>query len=60
MSWRAKATLRDRLTFKTNDRKPLPRSQSYTGPTTVGPDIGEVSLALQRRIQGGGGGGGGG
>ena len=36
-SWRVKATLRYR--FKTLDRKPRPRSQSYIGPTTVGPDI---------------------
>ena len=35
-SWRVKATLRYR--FKTLDRKPRPRSQSYIGPTTVGPD----------------------
>ena len=39
-SWRVKATLRYR--FKTLDRKPHPskpiRSQSYVGPTTVGPD----------------------
>ena len=40
-AWRVKATLRYR--FKTLDRKPHPlkpiRSQSYTGPTTVGPDL---------------------
>ena len=35
-NWRVKATLRYR--FKTLDRKPRPRSQSYIGPTTVGPD----------------------
>ena len=35
-SWRVKATLRYR--FKTLDRKPRPRSQSYIGSTTVGPD----------------------
>ena len=35
-SSRVKATLRYR--FKTLDRKPRPRSQSYIGPTTVGPD----------------------
>ena len=34
-SWRVKATLR--YCFKTLDRKPRPRSQSYIGPTTVGP-----------------------
>ena len=34
--WRVKATLR--YHFKTLDRKPRPRSQSYIGPTTVGPD----------------------
>ena len=36
-SWRVKATLLYR--FKTLDRKPRPRSQSYIRPTTVGPDI---------------------
>ena len=36
-SRRVKATLRYR--FKTLNRKPRPRSQSYIGPTTVGPDI---------------------
>ena len=35
-SWRVKATLRYR--FRTLDRKPRPRSQSYIGPTTVGFD----------------------
>ena len=35
-SWRVKATLR--YCFKTLDRKPRPRSQSYTESTTVGPD----------------------
>ena len=35
-SRRVKATRRYR--FKTLDRKPRPRSQSYKGPTTVGPD----------------------
>ena len=39
-SWRVKATLR--YHFKTIDRKPRPlklvRSQSYIGPTTVGPN----------------------
>ena len=34
--WRVKATLR--YHFKTLDQKPRPRSQSYIGPTTVGPD----------------------
>ena len=36
-SWRVKATPRYR--FITLVRKPRPRSQSYIGPTTVGPDI---------------------
>ena len=35
-SWRVYQTLRYR--FKTLDRKPRPQSQSYIGPTAVGPD----------------------
>ena len=35
-----------RYRFKTLDRKPRPRSQSYIGPTTVGPDNTTVLAVL--------------
>ena len=41
-SWRVMATLRYRI--KTLDRKPRPRSQSYIGPTVVGPDHSPMSM----------------
>ena len=48
-SWRVKATLR--YCFKTLDQKPRPRSQSYIGPTTVGPDLMNSNWKLYFKLE---------